>query len=63
MSTGMLANLVVNADTFRDASRVRNFAVLRSLLGPAYRGFVKRVAAGKPFSDVSSTYDVRFDWT
>jgi hypothetical protein len=42
-----LANVVSNAETFRDAARTRNAAVLGSLLGPAYRGFDAHGPAGR----------------
>ena len=63
MSGSVLENLIANGDTFRDASRVKNLGVLRSLLGPAYRGFVKQAAKGTGSSKVTSRYPVHFDWT
>lgn len=60
---GILANLRANSDTLLDASRVLNFGVMKSLLGPAWRGFVKQAAKGTDGSPVVSTYPVHFDWT
>jgi hypothetical protein len=58
-----LQNLRDNRETFRDASRVKNFAVLRSLLGPAFRGFVRQAAKGHDETQIRSAYDVNFTWT
>ena len=63
MSASVLEKLFAHGDTFRDASRIKNLGVLRSLLGPAWRGFVKQSAKGTPSSAVISSYPVQFDWT
>ena len=59
----VLRNLHANRDTFRDASRVGNASVLRSLLGPAFRGFLRQAAKGTDSTAVVSSYPVRFDWS
>ena len=58
-----LKNLHENRDTFRDATRAGNLSVLLSLLGPAFRGFVRQAAKGHASTPVRSSYDVHFDWT
>jgi len=58
-----LQNLHANRATFRDATRVGNFAVLRSLLGPAFRGFVRQAAKGVDETSIRSAYDVNFTWS
>ena len=62
-SASLLDNLKTGRDTFRDATRAGNLDVLKSLLGPAWRGFVKHVAKGHEATSVDSRYDVVFDWT
>jgi hypothetical protein len=57
-----LANVVSNAETFRDAARTRNWRVLSSLLGPALRGFVNQVARGTPQTTLPASGDVTFCW-
>src|SRR5579859_2392556 len=58
-----LDTLRTNRDTLLDATRVGNLDVLRTLLGPAWRGFVKKVASRTPATEVDSRYGVVFDWT
>jgi len=57
-----LANVVSNADTFRDAARTGNVRVLSSLLGPAMRGFVRQSAAGATQTTLPAAGDVQFRW-
>jgi len=59
----LFANLMANSDTFRDALRTGNPAVLKTLLGPATRGFLAQVAKGHERTEVTSSYPVTFDWT
>jgi hypothetical protein len=59
----VLGNLQANRDTFRDAARVGNPRVLLSLLGPAYRGFLRQDAKGKASTAVETALPVCFDWT
>jgi hypothetical protein len=58
-----LQNLERHRGTIRDAARVRNLAVLRSLLGPAYRGFVRQATRGREATELPVAHDVHFDWT
>jgi hypothetical protein len=57
-----LANLVSNQETFRDAARVKNVKVLSSLLGPAYRGFVKQAGREGPETTLKAAGNVTFRW-
>jgi hypothetical protein len=59
----LLRNLDRHRDTLRDATRVPNASVLLSLLGPAYRGFVRQAARGRASSEVAVAHRARFDWT
>ena len=59
----MIENLQNNTDTFRDAARIRNLAVLASLLGPALRGFVRQAAKNRRGSELHARNPVYFDWT
>jgi hypothetical protein len=59
----VLQNLERHRGTLRDAARVPNLAVLRSLLGPAYRGFLRQAAKGREGTDLPVAHDVHFDWT
>jgi hypothetical protein len=61
--SGVWRNLASSRDTFREALRVRNPAVLASLLGPAWRGFVRQKAKGRAGTDVNGANPVHFDWT
>ena len=58
-----LQNLERHRGTLKDATRVKNLAVLRSLLGPAYRGFVRQAARGREATELPVAHDVHFDWT
>jgi hypothetical protein len=62
-SSRLLQNLAASGDTFREALRVRNVAVLASLLGPAWRGFVRQQAKGRDSTEVDGANPVHFDWT
>jgi hypothetical protein len=57
-----LANIVSNADTFRDAAKTKNVKVLSSLLGPAMRGFVTQVARNSNQTSLPASGTVAFDW-
>src|SRR4051794_36423329 len=57
-----LANVVSNADAFRDAAKTRNARVLASLLGPAWRGFAAQAGRGGPLTTLRAAGDVTFRW-
>ncbi len=58
-----LENLRNAGPAFRDAVASRNVDVLRSLLGPAWRGFVQQQAKQAPDTALATGYEVHFDWT
>jgi len=60
--TTMLQNLASNAPVFGSAIRSGNFGVIRSLLGPAFRGFVLQHAKGDATTEVMLRYPAQFDW-
>jgi hypothetical protein len=59
----VVRNLQANRGTLREAARIRNPAVLISLLGPALRGFVAQRAKGHETSELDAANPVRFNWT
>ena len=59
----VLQNLERHRGTLKDATRVPNASVLRSLLGPAYRGFLRQAARGREGTDLPVAHDVHFDWS
>ena len=56
-----LRNLVNAGPTFRDALARPNLKVLRSLLGPAYRGLVEQRGKAGTSSEIAVGYGVHFD--
>jgi len=60
--TRTLANLCHAGPVFRDAIQCGNPEVLASLMGPAYRGFVKQMAKNDGFSKFRVGFDAYFDW-
>ncbi|MDD1749671.1 MAG: ferritin-like domain-containing protein [Methanothrix sp.] len=58
----LLENVKANGPHFRDAASRGNLAVLKSMLGPAWRGFVKQDAKGSGQSALPVAHDVHFDW-
>ncbi len=60
MST--LGNLVKTIPLVRDASASGNLTVLRSLLGPAWRGMVQQVGKSSPITPMPVHYTAQFDW-
>jgi hypothetical protein len=60
--SSLLENMRTNSGAFRDAASRGNLAVLKSMLGPAWRGFVKQEAKGDGATALSVTHDVHFDW-
>jgi hypothetical protein len=57
----MLQNFSESAGTLRDAVRVRNLRVLKSLLGPAYRGLVQQRGKRGGKVDMPTEYAAIFD--
>ncbi|MFO0596201.1 MAG: hypothetical protein U0228_12875 [Myxococcaceae bacterium] len=60
MST--FSNLVQTIPLVRDASASGNLSVLKSLLGPAWRGMVQQVAKASPVTQMPVGYRAHFDW-
>ncbi len=57
----LLNNLTASAGTLRDAVRVKNVRVLKSLLGPAYRGLLMQRAKQTGKVDLPTEYAAIFD--
>ena len=57
-----IVNVKINGPHVRDAASRGNVAVLKSMLGPAWRGFFKQEAKGHGHSALPVTHDVHFDW-
>jgi hypothetical protein len=58
----LLENVKANGPHVRDAASRGNVAVLKSMLGPAWRGFFKQEAKGHAHTDLAVAHDVHFDW-
>ena len=57
-----LSSLFQTLPLLRDASASGNLTVLRSLLGPAWRGMVQHVAKSAPTTQMPVAYQAHFDW-
>jgi hypothetical protein len=55
-------NLINSGPIFREALATRNMRVLSSLLGPAYRGFIRQLGKGTENTALSLGYPGYFDW-
>ncbi|MFL5320697.1 MAG: hypothetical protein ACJ790_13630, partial [Myxococcaceae bacterium] len=58
-----LENLVLTAPLLKDATASGNLAVLRSMLGPAWRGLVQQQAKNAPNTSMPLSHRAHFDWT
>lgn len=58
----LIENVRINGPHFREAAGRGNVAVLKSMLGPAWRGFVQQHAKGTGNSELAVSHDVFFDW-
>jgi hypothetical protein len=58
----LLENMRTNGAHLRDAAGRGNVAVLKSMLGPAWRGLLQQTAKGTPSTDLPVTHAVHFDW-
>jgi hypothetical protein len=58
----LLENLKVNGPHLRQTAERGNLRVLKSMLGPAWRGLVKQAAKGNDSSALEVSHDVHFDW-
>ncbi len=61
-ATRMARNMVDSLGAFRDASRVRNVNVLKSMLGPAWRGLILQKAKQSQVTEMPTGYSAIFDW-
>jgi hypothetical protein len=61
--THTLTNLLHTVPLVKDASAARNTAVLRSLLGPAWRGLVQQRGKSESHTAMRAGHDAHFDWT
>jgi hypothetical protein len=57
-----LGNLFNTLPLMKDATASGNLTVLRSLLGPAWRGMVQQVGKGGSSTTMPVNYGVSFDW-
>jgi hypothetical protein len=57
-----LGNLVNTLPLVKDASASGNLTVLKSLLGPAWRGMVQQVGKAAPTTQMPVHYRAHFDW-
>ncbi len=58
----LIENVKTNGPHVRDTASRGNLAVLKSMLGPAWRGFFKQEAKGHGHSALPVSHDVHFDW-
>jgi hypothetical protein len=62
MNSHLVTTLRDAVPMLRDASQSGNLAVLRSLLGPAYRGLVEHRAKGEPSTQLRARHQTHFSW-
>jgi hypothetical protein len=58
----LLENLKNSGPHFKEAAQRGNLRVLRSMLGPAYRGLVQQQAKGTGITALEVEHTVNFDW-
>ncbi|MBL8940160.1 MAG: hypothetical protein JNM69_36760, partial [Archangium sp.] len=56
------SNAIDTLPLMKDATASGNLQVLRSLLGPAFRGMVQKRGKQDGISNMPVDYSVRFDW-
>ena len=59
----VLGNLIQSGPVLRETMARGNVALLRSLLGPAYRGLILQTAKGNDSTEMGLVYDAHFDWS
>ena len=59
----VLSNLVQCGPVFRESIMTGNLRVLASMLGPAYRGFVRQRGKDGHGTNMALSYPARFDWS
>ena len=63
LARDVLRSLADSGPSFREAAARGNLGVLRSLLGPAWRGLVLHQGKGTDATSMPVAHDVAFDWT
>src|SRR5690242_12875526 len=58
----LLENVRANGTHLRDAASRGNVAVLKSMLGPAWRGLFQQRAKGTATTNLPVSHEVHFDW-
>jgi hypothetical protein len=58
----LLSNLAESGPMLRDAVQRGNLRVLTSMLGPAWRGFVRQRGKGEEATPMALGHDAHFDW-
>ncbi|MEA1881544.1 MAG: ferritin-like domain-containing protein [Candidatus Marinimicrobia bacterium] len=56
-------NLINSGPVFREALKGGNWKVLKSLLGPAYRGFIRQTGKRDPATTMKPANAPQFNWT
>ncbi len=62
MNIPSLNTLLDTVPLMKDASKSGNLAVLKSLLGPAYRGLIQQRGKSEVATAMRARHDVHFDW-
>ncbi len=60
--TQIARNVVDSFGALKDASRVKNLNVLKTMLGPAWRGLIMQKAKASQVSEMPTQYRAVFDW-
>lgn len=60
--TQIARNVVDSFGALKDASRVKNLNVLKTMLGPAWRGLIMQKAKTSQISEMPTQYRAVFDW-
>ena len=60
--TSILESLAGSGPLLRNAVQNRNFKVLASMLGPAYRGLVQQRGRNEASTPLRLDYSAQFDW-
>src|SRR5688572_22462555 len=62
MNIPSIGTLLDTVPLMKDASKSGNLTVLRSLLGPAYRGLIQQRGKAEAATVMPARHDVHFDW-
>jgi hypothetical protein len=58
----LIENARNNAGVVKDATRAKNLAVLKTMLGPAMRGFLLQTGKQSDRTDMPASHNAHFDW-